>query len=74
MKLAENWKTLHKSFTVILAVIGFTLGLFEAILPSLGLVQPFLDPVTYGMLMAGLTLSIAVGRYIKQAGVDSPSV
>jgi hypothetical protein len=72
MKLVPDWKTLHKSFTVVLAVVGFILGLFEAILPALGVAQPFLDPVTYGSIMAVLTLSIAIGRYIKQEAVKLP--
>jgi hypothetical protein len=67
--LVSNWKTLHKSFTVILSVIASIIGLIEVVLPHLGMLQPFLDPTTYGILMFGLTVSIAIGRYINQDSV-----
>jgi hypothetical protein len=66
LKLVPNWKVLHKSLTVILSSLGFLIGLIEVVLPHLGLLQPFLDPATYGFIMFGLTIAIAIGRYIQQ--------
>lgn len=66
MKFEDNYKVLHKSYTVIISVLGVLISLLEVVLPHLGLLQPMLDPVTYGFVMFGLTVSIAVGRYIKQ--------
>jgi hypothetical protein len=45
------------------------IGLIEVVLPHLGLIQPFLDPATYGFIMFGLTIAIAVGRYVQQESV-----
>lgn len=69
MKLVGNWKKLYKSYTVLLSVIGTLVSLFEIILPAMGLLQPALDPATYGMIMFTLTVLIGVGRYIKQGSV-----
>ena len=66
MRLVDNWKKLHKSFTVIMSFLGFLLSVIEIILPQMGLIQPFLDPVTYGTLMFVMTVAIGVGRYIQQ--------
>lgn len=71
MKLTKNWKKLHKSYTIIFSVIGVLVSLSEAILPSMGLIQPFLDPATYGIIMFCLSVCAAVGRYIQQTNVDS---
>jgi hypothetical protein len=70
LRLVANWKSLHKSLTVILSMLGFLVGLVEVILPHLGLLQPFLDPATYGFIMFGLTIAIAVGRYIQQESLE----
>lgn len=69
MKLVGNWKKLYKSYTVLLSVIGTLVSLFEIILPAMGLLQPALDPATYGMIMFALTVLIGIGRYIKQGSV-----
>ena len=69
LKVVSNWKSLHKSCTIILSVLGFLIGLIEVVLPHLGLIQPFLDPVTYGFIMFGLTIAIAIGRYVQQERV-----
>lgn len=66
IRLVRNWKKLHKSFTVIMSILGALVGLMEVILPHLGLLQATLDPVTYGYIMFGITVFIAVGRYIQQ--------
>lgn len=66
VKLVNNWKKLHKSFTVIMSFLGFLLSVVEIILPQMGLIQPFLDPATYGTLMFVMTVAIGVGRYIQQ--------
>lgn len=66
LKVVSNWKSLHKSWTVILSVLGTLVGLIEVVLPHLGLIQPFLDPATYGFIMFGLTIAIAIVRYIQQ--------
>ncbi|MNQ65674.1 hypothetical protein D3C85_801340 [compost metagenome] len=70
MKLVSNWKKLHKSYTVILSIVGVLVSLSEAILPSMGLIQPILDPVTYGAIMFCLSVCVAVGRYLQQASVE----
>lgn len=67
--LVSNWKSLHKSFTVILSVLASLLGLIEVVLPHLGMLQPFLDPATYGITLFCLTIAIAIGRYINQESV-----
>lgn len=70
MKLVDNWKKLHKSFTVVFSVAGAVLSLAEIVLPAMGLLQPMLDPATYGLVMFGLTTATGVGRYIRQEVVD----
>lgn len=70
MQLSDNWKYLHKAYSFIFALLGVALSLVEVILPHLGLLQPFLDPGTYGVLMFLLTVGAAVGRYIKQDLAD----
>lgn len=65
-RLANNWKKLHKSFTVIMSFLGILLSVVEIILPQMGLIQPFLDPTTYGILMFSMTVAIGIGRYIQQ--------
>ena len=70
LKLVPYWKKLHRSCTIILSVLGFLLGMIEVVLPHLGLIQPFLDPATYGFVMFGLTIAIAIGRYIQQESVE----
>lgn len=66
IKLVKNWKKLHKSFTVIVSVIGSIVGLLEVVLPHLGILQATLDPITYGYIMFSITVFIAIGRYIQQ--------
>lgn len=66
IKVVKNWKTLHKSCTIVLSALGFLVGLVEVVLPHFQLIQPFLDPATYGFIMFGLTIAIAIGRYVKQ--------
>ena len=71
LRLVANWKVLHKSLTIILSMLGFLVGLIEVVLPHLGLLQPFLDPATYGFIMFGLTIAIAAGRYIQQESLET---
>lgn len=66
VRLVKNWKKLHKSFTVIMSILGFLLSLIEIVLPQMGFIQPFLDPATYGIAMFLMTVAIGVGRYIQQ--------
>lgn len=70
IKLVDNWKVLHKSYTIILSVLATIIGLLEVILPQMGILQPILDPVTYGTIMFIMTVSIAIGRYLKQDSVE----
>ena len=71
LRLVANWKVLHKSLTIILSMLGFLVGLIEVVLPHLGLLQPFLDPATYGFIMFGLTIAIAAERYIQQESLET---
>ncbi len=75
MKLVKNWKKLHMSFTVILSALGTLIGLIEVILPQMGLIQPFMEPATYGILMFTMTVAIGIGRYIQQDTIkgDNPN-
>ncbi len=73
MKLVKNWKKLHKSFTVIASVFASLVGLLEVILPHMGLLQPVLDPITFGYVMFILTVLIAIGRYIQQDSIVEKS-
>jgi len=57
---------LHRSYTVIISIIATLVSLIEVILPHLGLIQPIMETTTYGYTMFGLTIAIAIGRYIKQ--------
>ena len=66
MKAVDNWKKLHKSSTVVLSIIGTLVSLMEIVLPQMGLLQPVLDPVTYGVVMFILTIMIGIGRYVQQ--------
>lgn len=69
IKPVKNWKKLHKSSTVIMSCLAAVIGLIEVILPQMGLIQPFLDPATYGILMFVMTVLIGVGRYIQQDSI-----
>lgn len=70
MALVTNWKTLHKSYTVILSILGAIISIMEIVLPAMSMIQPVLDPATYGIIMFILTVGIGIGRYIKQESVD----
>lgn len=69
LRLVKNWNKLHKSSTVIMSILATVIGLIEVILPQMGLIQPFLDPATYGILMFVMTVLIGVGRYIQQDSI-----
>lgn len=69
LRLVKNWNKLHKSSTVIMSMLAAVIGLIEVILPQMGLIQPFLDPATYGILMFVMTVLIGVGRYIQQDSI-----
>jgi len=66
MKLEENYKHLHKSYTVIITFVAILISMIEVILPTMGLLQPVLTQAQYGITMFVLTVMTAVGRYIKQ--------
>ena len=68
--LVKNWKSLHKSFTVILSVLASLFGLLEVVLPHMGILQPMLDPATYGIIMFCMTVAIGLGRYINQEALS----
>jgi hypothetical protein len=72
VRLVDNWKGLHKTYTVIISVLMFLLGVVEIILPQLGIIQPLLDPATYGIITFVMTILIGVGRYIKQGQGQTP--
>lgn len=69
LRLVKNWNKLHKSSTVIMSILAAVIGLIEVILPQMGLIQPFLDPATYGVLMFVMTVLIGIGRYIQQDSI-----
>ena len=66
MKLEDDYKHLHKSYTIIIAVIAILISMIEVILPTMGLLQPFLTETQYGITMFVLTVMTAIGRYINQ--------
>lgn len=65
--LAPNSKHLHKSSTVVLSVILFIIAMLEILQPHVEVLAPFvLPPGYFPVVSAGLTIAIAVGRYISQ--------
>ena len=52
-----------------MSMLAAVIGLIEVILPQMGLIQPFLDPATYGVLMFVMTVLIGIGRYIQQDSI-----
>lgn len=66
MKLEDNYKQLHKSYSVILTVIAILISLIDVVLPTMGLLQSVLTNEQYGITMFVLTVMAAIGRYIKQ--------
>lgn len=66
MKLEDDYKQLHKSYTIIIAAIAILISLIEGILPTMGLLQPVLTETQYAVTMLVLTVMMAIGRYVKQ--------
>lgn len=70
-KLADNWKGLHKSSTVILSIIGILISLSDILLTNMGFIQAVIPQEYYGYTMFGLSVLIAVCRYIKQEALSA---
>jgi predicted tellurium resistance membrane protein TerC len=70
IKLVENASTLHKSTTILLSIVGIVLGLAEIVSTNMGFLQAIIAPEYYGYVMFGLSVLIAVGRYVKQFSVS----
>ena len=71
MMLASNSKKLHKSYTVILAVILFVTSLVEKAVASglLETIQPYVSEANFSTFTMIASVAMIVGRYIKQSGL-----
>jgi hypothetical protein len=63
VRLAKNWRKLHRSYTVRLSVL---LALLSAAQEQWPLFQPFLQPKHFAIVSASLAVAIAVFRHIEQ--------
>ena len=69
--LAPNSKHLHKSSTVVLSVLLFIIAMLEILQPHVEVLAPFVLPPGYlPIVTAGMTIAIAVGRYVTQRCVQ----
>ena len=65
--LAPNSKHLHKSSTVVLSALLFIIAMLEILQPHVEVLAPFvLPPGYFPIVSAGITIAIAVGRYVTQ--------
>lgn len=71
MKLVSNWKYLHKTYTVLLSLLGLLIGVIDVIIPMMTNIQPFFEPSTYGIIMIVLHITITVARYIQQESLET---
>ena len=70
IKLVENHKTLHKTYTVIFSILLIMLSILEIVQPYLEVLAPIFAPGMFPIVSAGIGIAIAIGRYIKQDLAD----
>ena len=66
IELAENKSVLHKSYTVIFSVFLIILSILEIIQPYVAFLEAVIPANVFPWVTAGLGITIAIGRYIKQ--------
>ena len=66
IKLEEDKKVLHKSYTVIFSVFLIILSILEIIQPYIAFLESVIPANVFPWLTAILGITITVGRYIKQ--------
>lgn len=66
IQLEEDKKVLHKSYTVILSVFLIILSILEIIQPYVAFLESVIPANVFPWVTAGLGITIAIGRYIKQ--------
>ena len=66
IQLEEDKKVLHKSYTVIFSVFLIILSILEIIQPYVAFLESVIPVNVFPWVTAGLGITIAVGRYIKQ--------
>lgn len=66
IKLEEDKKVLHKSYTVIFSVFLIILSILEIIQPYVAFLESVIPANVFPWVTAGLGITIAIGRYIKQ--------
>jgi len=70
IKLVEEKRVLHKTYTVILSVLLILLSILEIIQPYLLMVEPVIPTNIFPWVSAIIGVAIGVGRYIKQDLAD----
>ena len=66
IQLEEDKKVLHKSYTVIFSVFLIILSILEIIQPYVAFLESVIPANVFPWVTAGLGITIAIGRYIKQ--------
>lgn len=66
IQLEADKKVLHKSYTVIFSVFLIILSILEIIQPYIAFLESVIPANVFPWVTAGLGITIAVGRYIKQ--------
>lgn len=66
IQLEEDKKVLHKSYTVIFSAFLIILSILEIIQPYVAFLESVIPANVFPWITAGLGITIAIGRYIKQ--------
>lgn len=66
IQLEEDKKVLHKSYTVIFSVFLIILSILEIIQPYVAFLESVIPVNVFPWVTAGLGITIAIGRYLKQ--------
>lgn len=66
IQLEEGKKVLHKSYTVIFSVFLIILSILEIIQPYVAFLESVIPVNVFPWVTAGLGITIAIGRYLKQ--------
>ena len=67
LRLASDWRRLHRSYTVVLSLV---LALLSAAQDQWPLFQSFIGPHRFAHVSLALALVIALVRYLKQPALN----
>ncbi|NDP58021.1 MAG: hypothetical protein GZ090_01500 [Oxalobacteraceae bacterium] len=69
-RLVQNWRSLHRSYTVNISVV---LALLSAAQDQWPLFQSFINPQRFAGIALVLALAIVVMRYVEQKSIHAAS-